>query len=571
MPGSRPHGITVVDGTRAFPLGELIRMLLDRASRPLAGLAFAAACLGAAPVVWRSAFGVNDFQDDAWYYVVAAKNFIGAGIFSLDGATATNGFHPLWMAMLLALFGAIGIEAPLDCQVLATTALEQALFLFAVVACIEGAFRHSREELAWRTGYLALLAFLLFPGHTVFRQGMETTLAALAFVFVVRAYERDSPRGLGLALALLFLARLDTAVFVAAPLLAWSAGARVLELRRLAAAAAPIAVAFAAYSAVNLAATGHVIPISGAIKSSFPVPHWNAGFLAEPLNLVSLFGWRTLFEGVNLAACIALTALGIVAAVFARASASKRKILGIGLVAAVLAANLLLFQRWQKSIDPRYLVLPTMAALFFAAATAQLALERLSPPRLSRLLPIALLAALALEAIDAARHLAERAARRENTVRAIFEEITRALPANAVLAGTDVGAMSFWTRRPVVNLDGVMNTFEYQDRIAQGGLKRYLRERGVTHLGTILWDREQSYTGRPAEPMYRHVIDPAAQKDARYPQHRYFVYSYLHGRHSDALVLRPGEEVYRRYVGRDGIAEATYVVYALTPESLAER
>ncbi len=132
-----------------------------------------------------------------------------------------------------------------------------------------------------------------------------------------------------------------------------------------------------------------------------------------------------------------------------------------------------------------------------------------------------------------------------------------------MLAGTDVGALAFWTGLRVVNLDGVISDFRYQAYLRDGRLRAYLREQGVTHVASGLWDRAQTYTGRPVEPMYRSRVDPRAERGEAYGVHRYYVYSYLYGVYSDVVPLRESDEVFRRALGEDGVAQVSYVVWRL--------
>src|ERR1700691_5333604 len=41
------------------------------------------------------------FSDDAYYYFVVARRLVQTGRSSFDGFTLTNGYHPLWMALLV--------------------------------------------------------------------------------------------------------------------------------------------------------------------------------------------------------------------------------------------------------------------------------------------------------------------------------------------------------------------------------------------------------------------------------------------------------------------------------------
>ena len=156
---------------------------------------------------------------------------------------------------------------------------------------------------------------------------------------------------------------------------------------------------------------------------------------------------------------------------------------------------------------------------------------------------------------------------RSDPVQALFKDLDAVLPRDAVLAGTDVGAPSFWTGRKVINLDGVMNDYAYQEWVRDRRLAEYLRRNGATHVATALWDSEQTYTARPTEPMYRHQVDPDATHARPYRCHNFYVHSYVFRTDSDAICLDARSEVFRRPVGRIGIGEAAYVVYALPPET----
>jgi len=485
------------------------------------------------------------------------------------------------------LLGVVGRHAPVDTQIFAVNALEQLIRGLAVVTCV-GLYIWSRQRvLPWAYGFLAVAALLLYPFYIIFEQGMETTLAVLLLLCVIYAFVSERLVLLGLTLALLFLTRLDSAVFIAGPLLLWTVAKHPRDGGAWAGAAI-FATTFCIYVAINLATTGHPVPISGVLKSSFPALRWQGAFFGEPITIARMFGWRSLLYGINMVSCTALLVVGATCLLIAwrRAPDIRNKLLMLGVVAALLVINLLAFQKWDKSIDPRYLAMPMTIAIFFVAASFRLLVERveewLAPagvrerfPRASmsraqigrrilNSLPLAVICvALVWEARVQWARLDSYAGRRDDLVRQIYMEVDKVLPKDAVVAGTDVGAMAFWTQRRVINLDGVINNFAYQDYLRDGRLREYLREQGVTHIATGLWDREQSYTGRPIERMYREVLDPPAVHSANYKEHEFYVYSYLYNVESDRIALKPGDEVYRRFLGKDGVADAAYVVYRL--------
>ena len=42
------------------------------------------------------------FEDDAYFYFQIAKNILDFNYSTFDGISTTNGYHPLWMAILVA-------------------------------------------------------------------------------------------------------------------------------------------------------------------------------------------------------------------------------------------------------------------------------------------------------------------------------------------------------------------------------------------------------------------------------------------------------------------------------------
>lgn len=47
---------------------------------------------------------VTQFDDDAFYYLKIPRNTVDLHYVSFDGQNATNGFHPLWLLMVLPVF-----------------------------------------------------------------------------------------------------------------------------------------------------------------------------------------------------------------------------------------------------------------------------------------------------------------------------------------------------------------------------------------------------------------------------------------------------------------------------------
>ena len=529
-------------------------------------LALTCYALAAIPAVHNGLHGVSPlFQDDAYYYLVTANNFIRTGIFAFDGVNATNGFHPLWMAIVVGLFKVCG-GCTQEHQIFAVKLTESLLRGVAIALCVGFYATEAQPRRAVGIGYLGIAIVLLCPAFVIFEQGMETTLATLLLILVIHAWIAGNARSLGALLALLFLTRLDTIIFVAAPILAGQLRIEHEKPKRIVAAAMPLAVVFALYAGYNLWHTGHAVPISGAIRSSFPAITWHGSYLIEPINIASMYGWRTLVSANTVVVSAALL-LGLILLMLGRPARELRgKLLVIGAVGALLLANLLLFQSWEKSIDPRYLALPLAASAFFLFAALALACERpggVWGAWLRRIPMGAAIALLIIEGVVFGERFETEYRQTSDPVMDFFKSVRATIPQTAVIAGTDVGALAFWTGRRVINLDGVINNYAYQSYLRDGRLAEYLREQGVNHIATPLADNAPSYTGRPIEPMYRHLIDPAATHGIDYARHDYYVYSYLYHVYSDRITLKPAQEVFRRLIGNSGGTDISYVIYRI--------
>ncbi len=206
------------------------------------------------------------YFDDFFYYLVPARHFLATGVFSFDYATPTNGFHPLWMAVVTALLAVSRGHA------LVFFALFDATIAALLVASYAEAERMLRERGASAT--LAIGAGLVVLGLQIEigTRGMEVALATpllLAFTRRILAEPLGELRParaatLGLLGAGAILARLD-AVLLVLPL-----AIAVLRDRPAPRALAWVALGalpLAAYLGANVVLTHHLLPISGAAKT----------------------------------------------------------------------------------------------------------------------------------------------------------------------------------------------------------------------------------------------------------------------------------------------------------------
>lgn len=216
--------------------------------------------------------------DDAYYYFKLAANYPHLGFWSFDGVEPTNGVQPLWAIVLTTvaqLAAWLGIDDPrvLDRLFVSIAAVMQ--FAAAIVL-----FRVISARVSSGTGLAAAGACML-PLAFVWGRlwGMESPLLALTLTSTV-AYHHLSFRVrpstgraalLGVLLGLACLSRLNAGLLIPCllgfHLLDRSAGPLADRMRGVIVAGAVASLPIAAYLAMNLATTGHVLPISGQVKS----------------------------------------------------------------------------------------------------------------------------------------------------------------------------------------------------------------------------------------------------------------------------------------------------------------
>jgi len=438
------------------------------------------------------------FEDDAYYYLVIARNAASGHGFSADGLSPTNGFQPLWMWLLV--------------PVAWLTSGDTAWLLAATQLVVVGVFAASGgllcDLLHRRFGFLPALvggALFLVPRFSnVLLSGMESGIAVLLLVLLVR--ERVGPARAtrtGVLLGLLMLARLDS-VFVGVTLAGYLAvegmarggsplGRRALgTLRAGLATFWPTVALVTPYLAWNYFAFGHLVPISGVLKTS----HSELGWMPENLNPTYL-------------SLLVLSAVAV-AALFRRGEDSR-----FGLQ----ALHALVFMRWAVFSWHYALFIPIGA--IGSAALAREAEQRL--PRSATRLAVAALAALLV--VTQAASVRRLPLGFTGAAREAGEWAARSLPEGAVLGMKDSGAFSYFAGHRVMNLDGVVNSFEFSETVCRGELGEFLRAHGVEYVA-------------------QHAVPP----DVRAGTYERFtqIYScHFPGGRDSTLVFRRDHEVYR--------------------------
>jgi hypothetical protein len=429
---------------------------------------------------------VNIQFDDAYYYLEIAKNIAAGKGVTFDGIHKTNGFHPLWLLILTGLASVPGLG--LMGLTRAMVVLQAVLFLGSLII-----IKNILKGLLHPYLIGAVLLIPLYPRFFhIFTVGMESGL--LIFLLLLTFYLMSrlfagittgnwflNSLALGALSALIILTRLDAFVFPAAFL---------------------VALVFRGILNRNVfwkSVSGALFAGIVTVASLLPFLLWNYhnfGTFATVSSMMKV-KWDFSRFGFNLRYLLANTVeyyLGVLVALVAVIILRKRKCLieeygkrflntlpVFAVSAIIIVVFFLLFVKWALFAYAYASTIPVIT--FGFAAVFILICNRIKTDASRRkfaisIFVVALILAVGTQAFSLSRINRSQMMRiydaaiwaRENT------------PADAVFAMKDCGAFGYYSERTTINLDGMVNDFEYQEYLRRGELEEYLDENGVDYF-----------------------------------------------------------------------------------------
>ena len=493
--------------------------------------------------------------DDAFYYFQIAYNLSQGKFSTFDGITQTNGYHPVWMLLITPFYWLFDKDTAL----FGIKAFEIAL-VAGGAAVIAAAARLAR--LAWPLLFAALPMLYRYPNQLLL--GLEAAAAMFALALLILAvclYMRDPNRwkwrlaALGLALTWVRIEYIAVSLAVAAALCAieWSRKERrALSLSALAnirRAYIPLIGAVAGilvYFAYNRLIFGGMLPVSAAMRLA-----WSQARVAQEGGYDFMRSFReTLMNGVfdyELLIAFEICAYLLLIWRLALRSNARRDWLlvaflvgAFGLAAGHIAkfAQIVLIMPYYGSkvwyFVPAYL----MTALIIPVRLyiAIYLIRRFVSPRW-RIAANALSAGVVV--IGAALLLARadfaapfRWVDRVSASSQIewgvasymgAQVMNRALPEGSAIGSWDAGVVGYFSRFPVVNLDGLVNSYDYfrarpiqlkEDQIRED--IDFYRRYGITHFAN----------NRRHDRIPNNVIFQGAPFDIWNGEHRFTLWTY---------------------------------------------
>ncbi len=458
--------------------------------------------------------------DDSFYYFQIAYNLASGNFSTFDGGiTQTNGYHPLWLLLITPFYWVFDKEAAL----FGIKAFE-IMLIAGGAALVVVAARLAR--LPW------ILLFATLP-LLYQRDGLFLGLEAAAALFMLglfflaaTLYARDPGRwkwplaGVAFALpwARLEYIAISLAVTAALGLIEWSrrerTGHRAREGRSVLAmnAVAPLLGAVGGilvYFAYNGIVFGGLTPVSGSTKQMWSQARWdNEGGYSFVQNFrdvlqIPVFDYELL---------VALEVCAYVALVWwlARRSRYRKDWLPLAFMVCVFGlavGHLAKFAQTVLTVDPYwgsydwYFVPAYLLMALIIPARCYVAIHfvrRFIGPRWPRAANIVSVGIVVVGAVflfakaDFAGPFRYVDWKSESTYREWevtshmgVQVMDRALPEDSVVGSWSAGVTGYFSRFPVVNLDGLVNSYGYLRR--KGGTEDAFYQRyGITHFANLL-------------------------------------------------------------------------------------
>lgn len=441
------------------------------------------ALCGAIPFLPQDALAARCY-DDAYYYFTIARHAAAGHGFTFDGIHPTNGFQPLWLFLLIPVYRIFG-----SVSALYAVALLQSLLVCATSVLL---FFTVRKRMGTEPAIVAALALFLQPEAAhVWTGGMESSLLLLLLAAIWTAtlsMEDEEPTTakcafIGTLCALAFLARVEAILVF--PLVLWWHRRRFLGNRKaMFVVSIPVAVTCASYFLWNVLAFGVWLPVSGMVKTAICSTH----SLSERVPFLLDFPWpgRWLVTrmfgvpylllapprayAVYAALCVAVA---IVCWKFRRGCMEMVRRSGAGFpMLAALAMGIadLGFVCWMEEWQ-RVAILLSVALLCGAICSMHRKLAR-----------VALLLLLLLGVAHPIREFM-RQERAESQTRYRIEAamwLRNNTDPGTRVGSWNAGMLGYFSERPVVNLDGLVNDAAYFRNVVRGHrLKEYLDSQNI--------------------------------------------------------------------------------------------
>jgi hypothetical protein len=436
-----------------------------------------------------STFGVQ-LVDDGYYYLQIARNIASGNGFTFDGLNPTNGFHPLWQLMLVPIFL---MTQSRDLAAAAVTMLQTLLFAASGFMLYRILIENTKKiHLSIAGAVFWLFNFWFWSKGAL--SGMETGLLTLCYGTSLLLFSR-SLRGscsmwlLSISLIATCMARLDSLALVMGICLIF------LLLRRYRDAARtglPVMIYLILYMLTNKLVFGGMFPVSGYIKSATGTELLSQLFETGNLRffqhgVTNFVSYATLGGRFPLFAALAAIA-GVAWAVVWFIRTTTTPIREVVAVCCIYTAILLFYYSFMYDSLLDIYTYYWFPAIYSVIISFVLLLSRMRHRLLRSGITLILFTGLigfnivyAYDRLQSYSFVMPDSLRPERNA----VNFLNTLDDGTVVGSWDAGYVGYYCRHRVVNLDGLVNSYEFQVILHDQGLEKYLDLQNITCIANI--------------------------------------------------------------------------------------
>lgn len=486
--------------------------------------------------------------DDAGYYFKIAKNLASGSGSSFDGIHATNGYQPMWLLVLTAVHWVLTLDSDGMLRLIL-------IFQFGVAVLALGVLTATVNRFFKESVSVPVLMIAIFTAVLPSINGMESTLllaviSALIFLFTGRTdpCEMDCMRSycLGLAVGIVVLCRLDLIFMPIAAGIVWlvsiitDSHRRVSRLLALAVFAVGTVCAVLPYLSLNFISTGHLMPISGVLKSGFPN-------INSPLVLPAHLDFRSIFGliGAHIYLLAILARSFRLHVVEKIGRAFHFTTLTLCLAVSFHFIHTVLFMKW-AIFWWHYAFYALVGAIVFGVAIDYV--FRHLTERNQQILGTMLTVVVASVTVTWIKSKFDEPLDNNWVVQSYLAgQFAKANTGpGTIFAMKDAGIFGYVSERRTINLDGLVNDYYFQRVLRDQDLARYLMRNRVAYLAQhAIWDRPD-------------VVDGS------YQTWRFSLRSQLYDVDSDVVEVASIDEVYRSPSYFDGRQDTVFIIWRLS-------
>jgi len=495
------------------------------------------------------------FADGSGYYLQVARNVASGHGFTFDGLHPTNGFHPLWM-IILVVISKMGLWT--SESFFRIIGVVEVGLIAAAALVFYRALRIAISPMAALAGGLVFLATAL---HNLNLMESSVVLVATSSLFLYGAkyrlrgnYRRLPSITFGALLGLAILARLDVALLAVAIGVAdaiqigRSCENRRRRIARLSWTVLGAATLVVPYLVYNQYSFGSIIPVSGRLESTFPIVEIDG--LWEKIRSLDKYTVLALLGAVVYLAWWLIARRRRVEPTLTTRWYLLDATMVLSVTTLAHAANELLFMRW--ALYWHFTLVVPLSGMMVGVCWQ--VWEEKAHNRTSATIGIVLLCVfLAMHARSISRRLQVDLHNNWHVqaydVSLWIREHTKP---NAILAMPAPEVTGFFSERRTIDLAGLCNSMELQDVIREQRLQAYLKRNGV------------EYFVFPFPPSQIEVLEGRGDvRSGKYETAAFRVGSDYYRNASDVILLRRSDEVYRSQSFSDGSGLPAGIVWKM--------